>query len=242
MGLKSTKNLMHAFQKMTEGIEGYTLILLDFDGTILTWNKGVQKLKGYTSEEIIGQHVSMFYLPEDRNSLPKKLLQEAEEKGRVLNIGRRIRKNGTIFWGSVEIVSIKDDNGNVIGFTNLVRELNDETELGHFWFDNDGILHTRASNATHTPEKIAEFRELLKGSLHNGKLCCIADIREAILTDGGMNFSIPDLNKLYKAVAYISDSNIDANTQRVISVMPKDIPTKVFTTRESAKSWIKQYL
>jgi PAS domain S-box-containing protein len=242
MSLKSTEYLMHAFQKMTEGIEGYTLILLNLDGTILTWNKGVQKLKGYTSEEIVGQHVSMFYLPEDRNSLPKKLLKEAEINGRVLHIGRRIRKNGSIFWGSIEIASIKDDSGNVIGFTNLARELNDETELGHFWFDNDGVLHTRASNATHTPEKIAELRQLLGQSLHNGKLCCIADIREAILTDSGMHFSIPSVGKLYKAVAYISDPAIDANTRKVISVMPKDIPTKVFTTREAAKSWIKQYL
>src|SRR5438067_2123859 len=103
MSLQSRQTLMDVFQKMTEGIEGYTLILLDFDGTILTWNKGVQKLKGYTSEEIIGQHVSMFYLPEDRGSLPEKLLREAAEKGRVLNIGRRIRKNGTIFWGCIEI-------------------------------------------------------------------------------------------------------------------------------------------
>jgi hypothetical protein len=130
----------------------------------------------------------------------------------------------------------------VIGFTNLARELNDENELGHFWFDNDGILHTRASKATHTPEKIAEFREMLKASLHNGRLCCIADIREAILTDSGMNFSMPSVNKLYKAVAYISDSKIDPNTQRAIANMPGDIPTRVFTTREDAKTWIKQYL
>lgn len=243
MSLESRKILVSTFQKMMEGIEGYTLILLDVDGTILTWNKGVENLKGYTSEEIIGQHVSMFYLPEDRQKhLPDLLLERARLEGRVVNTGRRIRRNGSIFWGSIEISAIKDDGGDLMGFTNLARELKDESDLGSFWFDNDGILHTKASRIPHTPEKIAAFREMLTSSLGSGKLCCIADIREAILTDEGLSFAQPEVANIYKAIAYISDPEIDSTTIKAMSILPKEIPVKIFTSREAAKSWIKTFI
>jgi PAS domain S-box-containing protein len=243
MSFESREMLISTFQKMVEGIESYTMILLDVDGTILTWNKGVEKLKGYQASEIIGHHISMFYMPEDRQThLPERLLEKASILGRAITTGKRIRKNGTIFWGSIEIVSVKDDQGNVIGFTNLARELKDETDIGHFWFDNDGILHTRASRVPQTPERIAEFRAMLSNSLHSGKLCCIADLREAILTDEGMSFAQPEVENIYRAVAYISDPEPDVNTVRVMAMMPQSIPTRVFQNRESARSWIRQYL
>jgi PAS domain S-box-containing protein len=243
MSLESREILVNAFQQMVEGIESYTMILLDIDGTILTWNKGVERLKGYQSNEIIGQHISMFYMPEDRQTnLPQRLLEKAIKEGRTTTTGKRIKKNGTIFWGSIEITAIKDERGEVIGFTNLARELKDESELGHFWFDTDGVLHTRASKVPQTPELIAEFRRILFSNLHLDKLCCIADIREAVLTDEGMNFAKMEIEKLYKAVAYVSDLETEPNIQKVISIMPASIPVKVFRNRDAAKSWIRQYM
>src|ERR1700751_3148741 len=152
MSLRAKEELITTFQKMTEGIEGYTLILLDVDGTILTWNSGTEKLKGYKADEILGQNVSIFYLPEDRRTLPHKLLADAILTGKAIHTGRRIRKNGSIFWGSIEITTIKDDNGAIIGFTNFARELKDELDIAHFWFDNDGVLHTRSNHVEQTPE------------------------------------------------------------------------------------------
>ena len=111
---------------MIEEIQDYAIILLDVDGTILTWNKGVERIKGYTSEEIVGQNFNIFYLPLDRQeNLPNKLLDLARREGRAKHIGRRVRKDGSTFWGSILITAIHDDENNVVGFTKLTRELRD---------------------------------------------------------------------------------------------------------------------
>lgn len=219
------------------------MILLDVNGTILTWNKGVEKLKGYSANEIIGQHISMFYLPLDRErKLPEKLLEEAKEKGVARHVGRRVRKNGTIFWGSIEIAAIKDVDGKVIGFTKLARELNEVFDFGHFWFDNEGILHIKASKYAFTPERIKEFRTLLFEAAGDHKVCCIADMREAILTEDGTVFSMSTLGQFYKAMAFITEAKKDENTKKLLKLLPEGIASKTFTNRNEAIDWIRQYL
>jgi PAS domain S-box-containing protein len=119
---KSKLALLH--KKMIEEIQDYAIILLDLDGTILTWNRGVQEIKGYRDDEILGQNFSIFYLPRDREyKLPQQLLDLAAREGRAKHIGRRVRKDGSIFWGSILITALHDEDGAVIGFTKLTREL-----------------------------------------------------------------------------------------------------------------------
>ncbi|HEX7903503.1 MAG TPA: PAS domain S-box protein [Chitinophagaceae bacterium] len=114
------------YRKMVEEVQDYVIILLDLDGNILTWNKGVEKIKGYKAVEIIGQNFNIFYLPQDRQArLPEQLIDLAKREGRAKHIGRRLRKDGTIFWGSILITAIHDDDGEVVGFTKLTRELRD---------------------------------------------------------------------------------------------------------------------
>jgi PAS domain S-box-containing protein len=113
-------------RRMVEEIQDYAIILLDSDGTILSWNKGVQQIKGYSADEIIGQNFRIFYMPQDRQEgLPEKLLDLAIKEGRARHIGRRVRKDGSIFWGSIVITALHDDDDSVVGFTKLTRELRD---------------------------------------------------------------------------------------------------------------------
>lgn len=120
------QRLEQLYKRMIEEIQDYAIILLDYDGTILTWNKGVQQIKGYSAEEIIGQNFSIFYLPQDRQEgLPQRLIDHAAKEGRAKHIGRRVRKDGSIFWGSILITALHDDDGNVVGFTKLTKELRD---------------------------------------------------------------------------------------------------------------------
>jgi PAS domain S-box-containing protein len=113
-------------RKMIEEIQDYAIILLDIDGTILSWNVGVEKIKGYKEHEILGQNFRIFYLPQDRQArLPEQLIELAKKEGRARHIGRRVRKDGTVFWGSINITALHDDQGAVIGFTKLTRELMD---------------------------------------------------------------------------------------------------------------------
>jgi PAS domain S-box-containing protein len=110
-------------RQMISEIQDYAIILLDIDGTILSWNIGAEKIKGYRPDEILGQNFRIFYLPQDRQSgLPEQLIAQATKEGRAKHIGRRLRKDGTIFWGSILITALHDDEGNVIGFTKLTRE------------------------------------------------------------------------------------------------------------------------
>ena|SRR5688572_4020861 len=121
---KSKLEQLH--KRMIEEVQDYAIVLLDTDGTILSWNKGVEKIKGYKSEEIIGQNFNIFYMPQDRQEhLPERLLELAAREGRAKHIGRRVRRDGTIFWGSILITALHDDDGEVVGFIKLTRELRD---------------------------------------------------------------------------------------------------------------------
>ncbi|MGN6164826.1 MAG: PAS domain-containing protein [Flavisolibacter sp.] len=122
MGKKETLERLH--KQMIAEIMDYAIILLDIDGTILSWNGGAEKIKGYKEEEIIGQNFRIFYLPEDRqDNLPEQLIEIAKKEGRVKQIGKRVRKDGSTFWGSTLITALHDEDGTVIGFTKLTKEL-----------------------------------------------------------------------------------------------------------------------
>jgi PAS domain S-box-containing protein len=122
MNKKEELEELHA--KMIQEIQDYAIILMDKEGTILSWNKGAEKIKGYKEHEIIGQNFRIFYMPSDREAqLPEKLVQQAIKEGRAKHIGRRVRKDGTTFWGSILITALHDKEGKVIGFTKLTREL-----------------------------------------------------------------------------------------------------------------------
>jgi len=124
MEKKDILSMLH--KKMIKEIQDYAIILLDADGTVLTWNNGAEKIKGYKEEEIVGQNFNMFYLPKDREEkLPQKLIELAIREGRAKHIGRRLKKDGRTFWGSILITALHDDDGNIIGFTKLTKELRD---------------------------------------------------------------------------------------------------------------------
>ena len=118
------QRLSQLHKKMIEEIQDYAIILMDIDGTILSWNIGAKKIKGYEEHEIIGQNFRIFYMPQDRQAgLPEQLIELAKKEGRARHVGRRLKKDGTIFWGSILITALHSDEGDVIGFTKLTREV-----------------------------------------------------------------------------------------------------------------------
>jgi len=126
MMVEKKSRLEKLHQKMIHEIQDYAIILLDIDGTILSWNVGAEKIKGYKEEDIIGQNFNIFYLPKDREEkLPQKLIELAKIEGRAKHVGKRLRSDGKFFWGSILITALHDDDGSVIGFTKLTKELRD---------------------------------------------------------------------------------------------------------------------
>ncbi len=115
------------YHKMIEEVQDYAILLLDKGGQILNWNKGAEKIKGYKEEEIIGKNFRIFYQEEDRESkLPEQLINTATEKGKAMHEGWRVRKNGTVFWGSIVITALHDDDDNIIGFSKVTRDLTEK--------------------------------------------------------------------------------------------------------------------
>src|SRR5690349_19560050 len=108
--MRSLKGREDLYRKMIEEIQDYAIILLDTKGFILNWNKGAEKIKLYTADEIIGKHFSTFYLQEDLDShLPDKLLERARVTGTASQEGWRKRKDGSRFWGSITITALHDE-------------------------------------------------------------------------------------------------------------------------------------
>ena len=118
------------FRVLVQGVTDYAIYMLDADGIVTNWNLGAERIKGYAPDEIIGQHFSLFYTPEDRESgEPQKALQAAIDNGSLEKEGWRVRKNGEIFWASVVIDPIHDDAGEVIGFAKVTRDLTERRKV-----------------------------------------------------------------------------------------------------------------
>ena len=112
------------YQKITEEVEDYAIILLSKNGTILNWNKGAEKINGYKENEITGKNFRVFYLEEDRKSkLPEKLIKEATANGRAIEEGYRIKKDGSMYWVNSVITALHDDKNAIIGFSKITRDL-----------------------------------------------------------------------------------------------------------------------
>lgn len=114
------------FRLLVEGVSDYAIFMLDPNGYVMTWNSGAERIKGYSADEIIGQHFSKFY-PSDaiESAWPEHELQVATETGRFVEDGWRIRKDGTRFWANVTITALRNGNGSLHGFAKLTRDLSE---------------------------------------------------------------------------------------------------------------------
>ncbi|RWM13296.1 MAG: PAS domain-containing sensor histidine kinase [Mesorhizobium sp.] len=112
------------FQRLVQGVTDYAIYMLDPEGLITSWNLGAERIKGYSADEIIGKHFSQFFTAEDRErGYPQSALETAARDGRVEREGWRIRKDGTRFWSHVVIDAIRDEDGKILGFAKVTRDI-----------------------------------------------------------------------------------------------------------------------
>jgi PAS domain S-box-containing protein len=111
------------FQILIEGVVDHAVFLLDRSGRVASWNSTAQQIVGYTADEIIGKHFGVFYRPDERRSgEPNRVLELAIKNGKHAVEGWRIKKNGTLFFVTGTIRAIHDDDGNLIGLANVLRD------------------------------------------------------------------------------------------------------------------------
>jgi PAS domain S-box-containing protein len=126
------------FQILVDSVDDYAIYMLDRLGHVATWNAGARRFKGYEAEEIIGEHFSKFFLPEDRrDGLPSRILTSAAEEGRFGMEGWRLRKDGTQFLAHVVVDPIRDDQGALIGFAKVTRDVTEKKLREQSLFDSE---------------------------------------------------------------------------------------------------------
>jgi PAS domain S-box-containing protein len=117
------------FRLLVEGVKDYALYMLDPEGRIETWNSGAERLEGYTAKEIIGKPLATIFPPEDiERKAPEVALKKAEQEGRVLNEGWRVRKDGSRFWSQGIITALRDETGKLRGFAKVAHDMTQEKQ------------------------------------------------------------------------------------------------------------------
>jgi PAS domain S-box-containing protein len=148
------------FRMLVQGVRDYALYMLDRDGFVSNWNTGAATIKGYTEEEIVGQHFSRFYTDEDRAAgEPGRALETAIREGKYEREAWRVRKDGTRFWASVVLDPIYDDNGELVGFAKITRDITERLKA------QEELEQTRA--ALFQAQKLQALGELTGGIAHD---------------------------------------------------------------------------
>jgi PAS domain S-box-containing protein len=114
------------YRRLIESVVDYAIFQLDANGIVSTWNPGAQRIKGYSADEIIGKHFRCFYTQEDQDAgVPEKVLETAAREGKFEAESWRVRKDGSRFFASVVIDRIRDDDGKLLGFAKVTRDITD---------------------------------------------------------------------------------------------------------------------
>ena len=126
------------FQLLINAVTDYAIYMLEPTGHVATWNSGAKRFKGYEAPEIIGRHFSAFFTDEDREAgLPAHILRTAREEGRFESEGWRVRKDGSRFWAQVVVDPILGDDGALIGFAKITRDVTERREAERALFESE---------------------------------------------------------------------------------------------------------
>ena len=118
------------YRRLIEGVTDYAIYSLDLEGRVTSWNLGAERMKGYKADEILGEHFSKFYVQEDlKSDLPSRLLEIAAREGHYEGEGWRVRKDGSKFWSHVVLTPIRDEEGVLVGFSKITRDITDRKAL-----------------------------------------------------------------------------------------------------------------
>jgi PAS domain S-box-containing protein len=155
------------FRLLVDGTRDHAIFMLDPSGRIASWNPGAERINQYRAEEIIGQHFSRFYPAEDvQTGKPELELRLAAAEGRYEEEGWRVRKDGSRFWSSVVITALRDENGDLRGFSKITRDMTERKQAE----DNARRLSEEAAARRAAEEQSAalwEERERLRVTLHS---------------------------------------------------------------------------
>lgn len=209
------------FRSIVDRVRDYAIFCLDQAGIITTWNAGAEHVKGYLANEIVGQHFSRFYVEEDvARGIPEMDMERAAATGRAQSEGWRVRKDGSRFWAHTVLTAIRNDQGDLIGFSKITHDLTERKNA------EQKLQEARASLAHMA--RVTTMGELTSSIAHeiNQPLAVIVNNASACRR---MLFSeSPDLDEVRAAIVDIGDAGIRAGEiiTRVRALVKKALPGK----------------
>src|SRR5215470_16564241 len=148
------------YRLLVESVRDYAIFVLSPEGNVLTWNRGAQALKGYSREEIVGQHFSKFYPPEAvQSGWPTRELAMADKEGRFADEGWRVRKDGSAFWASVIITAMRDSAGHLSGFAKITKDMSEQRDTAERINNLNRELRRKVAELDES-QRIVELRTL----------------------------------------------------------------------------------
>ncbi|MEB3827069.1 PAS domain S-box protein [Phormidium sp. CCY1219] len=180
--LDALRESEEGFRALVDGVKDYAIIRLDPEGRVVSWNAGAQRIKGYRAEEILGQHFEVFYSPEDRRlGTPQGELEQAKNQGRFEKEGERLRKDGQKFWANVIITALRDNKGQLRGFSKVMRDITEQRRtqqaLEQLTADLEQRVEARTGELQQTNSQLQqEIRD--RESAEAEKTQAIADLQE----------------------------------------------------------------
>jgi PAS domain S-box-containing protein len=173
------------YRLLIEGVTDYAIYSLDISGKLTSWNAGAQRIKGYNDFEIIGQHFSRFYEPADvKAGVPEHVLRTAQETGHYEGEGWRVRKDGSRFWSSVVVTPIRNDQGELIGFSKITRDVTDRKILLDQIRQHAEELELRVAEREQTNAELEAFSYSVSHDLR-APLRAIEGFTQAFIEDYG---------------------------------------------------------
>lgn len=209
------------FRLLVETVQDYAIYMLDPNGIVTSWNVGAEHIKGYRTEEIVGQHFSRFFSAEDvERGEPEMELKVAVERGRFANEAWRVRKDGSRFWASVVITALHDPQGRLVGFSKITRDLTERKQT-------EQALQKAMSELAHMA-RVTTMGELAASIAHEINQPLAAIVNNANASSRLLASEPPDLDEVRLAVADIAEAGTRAGEiiSRVRTFLKKVVPAK----------------
>jgi PAS domain S-box-containing protein len=192
------------YRRLIDGVTDYAIFSLDVNGNVTGWNSGAERIKGYPDFEIIGQHFSKFYTPEDiAKNMPAQTLRTAIDEGHFAGEGWRVRKDGTRFWASVVVTPVRNDDGELTGFSKVTRDVTDRKILMDRLQEHARELELRVAEREQTVAELESFSYSISHDLR-GPLRAIRGYTEILLEDYGNSLD-PTAQKYLEEVVGASE-------------------------------------
>src|SRR5579872_5207081 len=210
------------FRLLVETVQDYAIYMLDPHGIVTSWNVGAEHIKGYRTEEIVGQHFSRFFSAEDvQRGEPEIELKVAVEQGRFANEAWRVRKDGSRFWASVVITALHDQQGRLVGFSKITRDLTERKQT-------EQALQKAMSELAHMA-RVTTMGELAASIAHEINQPLAAIVNNANASSRLLATEPPDLDEVRLAVADIAEAGTRAGEiiSRVRTFLKKAVPAKI---------------